>query len=55
MQAALTLGAPPVRAFLRVYLPLTLPGLMTGATLVFVSTLGYYVIPAHAGRRRASR
>ena len=34
MRAAATLGAPPVRAFLRVYLPLTLPGLMTGATLV---------------------
>jgi putative spermidine/putrescine transport system permease protein len=32
MQAALTLGASPTRAFFRVYLPLTLPGLMTGAT-----------------------
>lgn len=49
MQAALTLGARPVRGFLRVYLPLTLPGLMTGATLVFISTLGYYVTPAMLG------
>lgn len=52
MQAALTLGARPVRAFWRVYLPLTVPGLLTGATLVFISTLGYYVIPALLGGPR---
>ncbi len=52
MQAAMTLGARPVRAFLRVYLPLTLPGLMTGATLVFISTLGYFVTPALLGGPR---
>jgi len=52
MRAASTLGASPVRSFLRVYLPLTLPGLMTGATLVFVSTLGYYIIPAMLGGAR---
>ena len=49
MQAALTLGARPVRAFIRIYLPLTLPGLITGATLVFISTLGYFVTPAMLG------
>jgi putative spermidine/putrescine transport system permease protein len=49
MQAALTMGANPVRAFFRVYLPLTLPGLMTGATLVFISVLGYFVTPAMLG------
>jgi putative spermidine/putrescine transport system permease protein len=49
MQAALTMGAHPVRAFFRVYLPLTLPGLMTGATLVFISMLGYFVTPAMLG------
>jgi len=52
MQAALTLGARPARAFLRVYLPLTMPGLLTGATLVFISTLGYYVTPAMLGGPR---
>ena len=52
MQAAMTLGASPARAFARVYLPLTLPGLMTGATLVFISTLGYYVTPALLGGAR---
>jgi putative spermidine/putrescine transport system permease protein len=49
MQAAMTLGAPPARAFFRVYLPLTVPGLMTGATLVFISMLGYYITPALLG------
>lgn len=52
MQAAMTLGAKPARAFLRVYLPLTLPGLMTGATLVFISMLGYYITPALLGGPR---
>ena len=52
MRAASTLGASPVRSFFRVYLPLTLPGLVTGATLVFVSTLGYYIIPAMLGGAR---
>jgi ABC-type spermidine/putrescine transport system permease subunit I len=52
MKAAATLGANPVRAFARVYLPLTLPGLMTGGTLVFISTLGYYVLPALLGGPR---
>jgi len=52
MKAAATLGANPMRAFVRVYLPLTLPGLMTGGILVFISTLGYYVIPALLGGPR---
>ncbi len=52
MQAALTLGSTPSRAFLRVYLPLTLPGVVTGATLVFISTLGYFVTPALLGGPR---
>ena len=50
--AASTLGASPVRAFLRVQLPLTLPGLVSGSTLVFVMALGYFVIPALLGGRR---
>jgi putative spermidine/putrescine transport system permease protein len=47
--AAATLGAPPVRNFFRIYLPLTLPGLVSGGTLVFVSSLGYYITPALLG------
>jgi putative spermidine/putrescine transport system permease protein len=52
MQAALTLGARPMRAFFRIYLPLTAPGLVTGASLVFIITLGYFVTPALLGGPR---
>jgi putative spermidine/putrescine transport system permease protein len=48
-RAAGTLGAPPVKTFLRVYLPLTLPGILSGAMLVFVIALGYYITPALLG------
>ncbi len=47
--AAASLGAPPVRNFLRVYLPLSLPGVLTGTVLVFVMGLGYYITPALLG------
>lgn len=47
--AAATLGAGPVTNFRRIYLPLTLPGLISGGTLVFVSALGYYITPALIG------
>jgi putative spermidine/putrescine transport system permease protein len=47
--AAASLGAPPVRNFLRVYLPLSLPGLISGSLLVFVMGLGYYITPALLG------
>ncbi len=48
-QAAATFGASPSRAFRDVFLPLSLPGLAAGATLVFVITLGFYVTPALLG------
>jgi putative spermidine/putrescine transport system permease protein len=38
-----------VRAFLRVYLPLTYPGLLNGTGLVFVLGLGYFIVPALLG------
>jgi putative spermidine/putrescine transport system permease protein/spermidine/putrescine transport system permease protein len=49
IQAAASLGAPPVSAFLRVFLPLSLPGLFAGAVLVFIQSLGFYVTPAILG------
>ena len=52
MRAAASLGAPPVSAFLRVYLPLTLPGVSAGGLLVFILALGYYVTPALVGGAR---
>lgn len=51
-RAAAVLGAPPVRRFLRIFLPLSLPGVAAGALLVFVIALGYYIIPAIFGDGR---
>lgn len=52
MRAAASLGAPPWRAFLRVYLPQTLPGVGAGCLLVFILALGYYITPALLGGPR---
>src|SRR3546814_17013231 len=49
MRAASSLGAPPLRAFLAVYLPQTLPGVAAGAIIVFTLALGSYVTPALVG------
>jgi putative spermidine/putrescine transport system permease protein len=49
MRAAASLGAAPGTAFLRVYVPQALPGIVAGASLVFVLALGYYVTPALVG------
>lgn len=49
LAAARDLGAGPVRAFLAVALPLTLPGMLAGATLVFVPSLAAFVTPALLG------
>lgn len=49
LQAAENLGAPPFIAFLRVFLPLSLPGVGAGSIIVFVMTLGYYIIPSLLG------
>ena len=48
-RAAVSLGAHPALAFLRIYVPLTLPGIGTGTFLVFVLALGYYITPALLG------
>jgi putative spermidine/putrescine transport system permease protein len=47
--AAESLGARPARAFAAVFLPLSLPGVLAGALLVFVVSLGYYITPALLG------
>ena len=53
MQAAATLGGSPSHAFWRVFLPLSLPGVLAGATLVFVLSLGFYITPELLGGGRA--
>jgi putrescine transport system permease protein len=45
LEAAADLGASPMRAFLRVTLPLSLPGIAAGVALVFIPAVGEYVIP----------
>jgi putative spermidine/putrescine transport system permease protein len=47
--AARGLGASPFSAFLKVYLPLSLPGLVSAGILVFIFSLGFYVTPALLG------
>ncbi|WP_420004411.1 ABC transporter permease [Arenibacterium sp. LLYu02] len=49
MPAAASLGAPPFKAFLRVFLPLVLPGVLSGSLLVFMVATGYYITPALVG------
>src|SRR5262245_17410384 len=49
LRAALSLGAPPLSAFWRVYLPMSLPGVSAGCLLVFILALGYYITPALVG------
>lgn len=47
--AARGLGAGPVQAFLKVYLPMSLPGLISAGILTFIFSLGFYVTPALLG------
>ena len=49
LEAAADLGASPWRAFLRVTLPLSLPGIAAGIALVFIPCVGEYVIPELLG------
>jgi len=47
--AARGLGASPLEAFLGVYLPMCVPGILSAGILVFVFSLGFYVTPALLG------
>jgi spermidine/putrescine transport system permease protein len=49
LEAAADLGDGPVRRFLRVTLPLSLPGILGAAVLIFVPTTGDYVTPTLVG------
>jgi putrescine transport system permease protein len=50
LEAASDLGAGPIRAFMRVTLPLSFPGIVAGSLLVFIPAVGEYVIPSLLGR-----
>jgi ABC-type spermidine/putrescine transport system permease subunit I len=49
VRAALALGAHPVQAFTRVYLPLTLPSVLSAGVLIFVVAIGFYITPSLLG------
>lgn len=52
MSAAQTLGAGGGQAFWRVYFPLSLPGVAAAALLVFITSLGFFIVPALLGGAR---
>lgn len=53
-EAARMLGAPGWRAFLDITLPLSMPGLMAGLTIVFSLTASSYVTPTILGGTRGA-
>jgi putrescine transport system permease protein len=50
LEAAADLGAHPWVSFLRITLPLSVPGIVAGSLLVFIPAVGEYVIPSLLGR-----
>ena len=49
LEAAAGLGATPAQRFWRVTVPLSLPGVLAGAVMVFIPTVGEYVTPLLVG------
>ena len=49
MRAARSLGATPTTAFIKIYMPQTIPGVGAGGLLVFILAIGYYITPALVG------
>jgi putrescine transport system permease protein len=49
LEAAADLGARPVTAFLRITLPLSVPGVVAGLLLVFIPAVGEFVVPSLLG------
>lgn len=43
------LGAPPLRVFIDIFFPLSLPGILAGCLIVFVTSLAYYIVPQLLG------
>ena len=49
MRAALNLGASPMHAFWKIYMPNSVPGISAGCMLVFILAIGYYITPELVG------
>ncbi len=54
VEAAQDLGAGYYHVFTRVFLPLTMPGVVAGSLLVFIMTIGQYVVPVILGGGKVS-
>ncbi len=52
LEASADLGAPPLKTFRHVVLPLALPGIVAGSIFTFSLTLGDYIIPQIVGSSR---
>ncbi|HMO28039.1 ABC transporter permease subunit [Enterovirga sp.] len=51
-QAAATLGAPPSRNFWLVHVPLSMPGVAAAGLLTYITSLGFFIVPALLGGRQ---
>jgi putative spermidine/putrescine transport system permease protein len=51
-RASYSLGASPQQTFLRVFVPLSLPGIWAGSLLVFIIAIGFFITPAILGGGR---
>jgi len=49
MRAGANLGAAPLKRFVKIYLPLSMPGIGAGCLLVFILALAFYITPALLG------
>ncbi|MBI4923314.1 MAG: ABC transporter permease subunit [Devosia nanyangense] len=49
LEASADLGARPIRTFLSITLPLSIPGIVAGSMLVFIPAIGEFVIPSLLG------
>ncbi|WP_160120980.1 ABC transporter permease [Rhodovarius lipocyclicus] len=49
LQAAESMGATPLQVFARVFMPLTLHGVVAGVLITFILALGFFVTPALMG------
>ncbi len=54
LEAASDLGAKPFTAFRKITLPLTIPGIAAGTILVFISSLGMFVVPDVMGGAKSA-
>ena len=54
LEAASDLGASPLATFRKITLPLTMPGIAAGTILVFISSLGMFVVPDVMGGAKSA-